>query len=181
MIDPVVGYWIVIGVALLLAGAAVHKLRDRQRFTEILVAYRVLPQALAQRSAGLIPCLELAAAALLGWSLRGHPLAALPAISLLVLYALGLSVNLARGRYDLDCGCEWAGGRRPIASWMVWRNALLALALASSLLPWSPRVFTSADGLLLASGLVVAAILYAGIDRLLGEIVPKTLALRGRP
>lgn len=178
MIDPVMGYWIVIGIAFLFVSAGIQKLRDLNHFSGIVVAYRLLPQTLARQVAWLIPCLELAVAMLLlGWSGQ-QPAAALPAATLLILYASGLAINLARGRRDLDCGCVSARGRRPIAAWMVWRNLLLALALGISALPWSPRALSGADLMILACAVTVTATLYAAVDRLLGDIVPTTRASR---
>lgn len=178
MIDPVIGYWIAIAVALLFASAGIQKLRAVEHFTGILVAYRLLPRALASPVAWLIPCLELAASALLLGACGRYPAAVVPAMSLLILYAWGLSVNLARGRRGLDCGCGTAQSRRPIAPWMVWRNLILAVALGISALPWSPRALSGADLLMLVSAVTVTATLYATVDRLLGEVVPRTLALR---
>jgi hypothetical protein len=127
-LDPAFGYLIVGGVALLLAAAAGHKLRNLSLFTEVFAAYRVLPDAWARRCAALIPCIEIAIAASLLWEpLR--PWAAAAAIGLLIAYAAALGLNLMRGRRELDCGCGTSGNRRPIAAWMVWRNPLLALAL----------------------------------------------------
>jgi len=176
MIDRLLGYWIEIGIALLFATAGIQKLRDLRRFAEVLAAYRVLPPALARPLAGLIPCLELATAVMLVGAARAHRVT-LPAMALLILYALGLGINLARGRRDLDCGCTWAKDR-PIAAWMVWRNLILAALLAITWLPWSSRGLSGADLMVLAGGLTVMAILYAAIDRLLGEVMPRTLALR---
>jgi hypothetical protein len=177
MLDPAIGYLLIIGGALLLAAAGVHKLRDLGRFTEVFIAYRVLPAAAARRAAGLIPVLELAVAfALLVSPSRRWPIAA--AIGLLLAYAAGLALNLARGRLELDCGCSTLGGRRPIAAWMVWRNLGLACALGAALGPWALRPLGGTDLLTIAGGVAAAAILYAAIDRLLGDVAPRALTLR---
>ena len=179
-LDPAFGYLIVAGVALLLAAAGGHKLRNLSLFTEVFAAYRVLPDAWARRSAALIPCVEIAVAASLLWE-PSRPWAAAAAMGLLIAYAAGLGLNLMRGRRELDCGCGTSGNRRPIAAWMVWRNLLLALALGITLLPWAARPLSASDLLTVLGGLAVAAALYAAIDQLLGEVAPKALRLRGRP
>ena len=178
MLDPAFGYLVIGGIALLFASAGAHKLRGLARFTEIFAAYRVLPGALARGVAWFIPCLELGIAAALLWE-PSRRTAVASAIAVLIAYASGLAVNLLRGRRDLDCGCGGAHDRRAIAAWMVWRNLFLAAALGIAALPWSPRPFNLSDLPTVLGGLIVGAALYAAVDRLLGDIAPKALLLRG--
>jgi Methylamine utilisation protein MauE len=179
-LDPAFGYLIVGGVALLLAVAGAHKLRNLSLFTEVFAAYRVLPEAWARRFAAFIPCIEIAIAASLLWE-PWRPSAAAAALGLLLAYAAALGLNLLRGRRELDCGCGPAGNRRPIAAWMVWRNLCVALALGIAVLPWAARPLSAADLLTVMGGLAVAAVLYAAVDQLLGEVAPKALRLHGGP
>ncbi len=179
-IDPTVGYLIVFGVALLFALAGSHKLRNLAVFTEVFCAYRVLPEPLARRSARLIPAAELAIALTLPWQ-ACRPWALMAAAGLIIAYASGIALNIARGRRDLDCGCGAGGHRRAIAPWMVWRNLLLAFALGIAALPWIARPLSGLDALTLIGGLAAAAMLYAAIDRLLGDVAPKAIASMGRP
>jgi uncharacterized membrane protein len=177
LLDPVFGYLIVTTAALLLAAAGVHKLRTLAQFAQILEAYRVLPSAVARRMAWLVPCLELSVA--LGLLVeRSRRAAVLAAIGILIAYAAAIALNLARGRRDLDCGCGAARDRRSIAPWMVWRNLLLASGLGLCALPWSARRLDLSDFLTLAGGLAVCVMLYSAIDRLLGEVAPRTQAMR---
>jgi hypothetical protein len=181
MLDPAFGYVIVLGIALLFAGAAAQKLRSPAHFAEIFAGYRLLPETAARRLAWLIPCIELGLAASLTLSLAWEPsrrLAVVCAGAVLIAYASGLGVNLLRGRLDLDCGCGAARDRRAISAWMVWRNLLLAAALGIAALPWSPRACGWTDLLTVAAGLISCAILYTAVDRLLGEVAPKALMLR---
>ena len=105
-------------------------------------------------------------------------MAAAGGVALLLSYAAGIGMNLARGRVDLDCGCAGFTDRRPIAAWMVWRNLLLSLLLASTLLPWSVRPLTGTDAVTIVGGVLAATVLYAALDRLLGQVMPRTAALR---
>ena len=105
--------------------------------------------------------------------------AALAASGLLLVYAAGMALNLARHRRDLDCGCAAAGRRRPIAAWMVWRNLLLALASTAAALPWIRRPLVGEDLLTVAAGAAAVVALYAAVDRLLGEVAPRAALLRG--
>jgi hypothetical protein len=177
LLDPAFGYLIIASIALLFATAGVHKLQDLAHFTEVFAAYRVLPNALGRRLAWVIPCLELGVAVTLIWE-PSRRMAVMPAIAVLIAYASGLGVNLLRGRRDLDCGCGAVRERRPVAAWMVWRNLLLAAALGVAALPWSPRPFDLTDFVTVMGGLTVCATLYVAVDRLLGDIAPRTMILR---
>jgi hypothetical protein len=167
MIDPAVGALLAGAFALLFASAALHKLLDPGHFAAAFRAYDVVPTAFAW-IARLVPLLELAiAAALLAAGSRKGAAAA--GAALLVTYAAAIAVNLGRGRRNLDCGCGGPSERRPIGTWMVWRNLLLAALLGSLLLPSAPRPLTSADALTIGAGTAVAALLYMSLDLLLAQ------------
>jgi hypothetical protein len=179
VLDPTFGYLICIGMTLLFAAAGWHKLRSLEGFTEVFVAYRVLPEGWGRRVAWLIPCLELAIAAALPWEMtRRWALTA--AVGLLIAYAAALGLNLARGRRELDCGCGTIGSRRSIAGWMVWRNLAIATIAAIAALPWVWRPLNGADALTVVGGLAAIAALYVAVDQLLGEISPKSVRMGGR-
>jgi hypothetical protein len=177
-LDPALGHSITLAYALLFAAAAVHKLRDLPRFTAIFAAYRLLPGFLARRAAWLIPCVELGVAIGLPLSAGGRPQAVLAGAGVLIAYAAGVGLNLARGRRDLDCGCVTARSRRSIAPWMVSRNLILALVLGFAAGPWSSRPVEGADFLTVPGAVAAAALLYAAVDRLLGDVMPRTIAFR---
>jgi hypothetical protein len=177
LLDPVFGYLVVTGIALLFATAGSHKLRGLSHFAEIVAAYRVLPPALARRIAWLVPCLELTIALALIWEPSRRP-AVVAASGILIAYATAMAVNLVRGRRDLDCGCGTARARRPVAAWMIWRNSSLAAALGLAALPWSSRQLELPDFLTVMGGLAAGVMLYLAIDRLLGEVAPRAQTMR---
>lgn len=167
-LDPAVACLIVACAGLLFLIAAIHKLRDLRRFSEVFAAYRLLPgpMPLARRVAPAVPALELAAAVgLLFDNLR------VPAlwigIALMLIYGAGIAINLARGRRDLDCGCAGPYDRRPIAAWMIWRNIGIAIVLAGALLPWSERPLVLTDAVTVGFGTACCALVYLCLDRLL--------------
>ena len=180
MLDPSPGILLVAALVLLFASAAWHKARALTEFTAVFVAYRMLPAAIGRRVAWLVPALEFAVAAGLPWA-WSRPAAAIAGSALLIAYAGGIALNLARGRRDLDCGCAGPGDRRPIAGWMVGRNLLLIAALGLAAMPWSPRALIAVDALTIAGGLAVAVFLYTALDRLLGQVMPRAAALKGAP
>jgi hypothetical protein len=169
MIDPAVGALLAGAFALLFASAAFHKLLDLGRFAAAFRAYEVVPPALGV-VAPLVPLLELAIA---GALLPAHSRSAAAAAgaALLLAYAAAIAINLGRGR-DLDCGCGGARERRPIRTWMVWRNAVLAALLAALLLPWTQRPLGVADALTIGAGTAVAALLYMCVEVLFGGATP---------
>ena len=165
-IDPAVAYLLIASTALLFLVAAVHKLRDLQRFREVFAAYRLLPLAGGRRLAPAVPALELAVAVgLLFENLR--MMALWTGVAPLLAYATGIEVNLLRGRRDLDCGCGGPDQRRPIAAWMVWRNIGIAIFLAAASLPWSDRHLVLTDGVTVGFGTACCALVYLCLDRLL--------------
>lgn len=151
--DPVATLIVRYVLALLFAGAALHKLRDRRRFDGIVLDYRLAPPRLALRVARLLPLFELLVAGCLvaAWS-PAFPAAAL----LLAGYGLAIAINLARGRREIHCGCS--GLPQPLSLWLVARNAVLAAAALSLLLPAGTHL-GALDAMTLAALATVAVLL----------------------
>jgi hypothetical protein len=179
MIDPDIGRLITAGVGLLFASAAWHKWRSIGEFTAVLRAYRLLPERAAGAAAVGIAALELLLAFALAVATPA-PWPSLAAAAVLLGYGAAIGINLRRHRLDLDCGCAARHARRPIARWMVARNVLIAAAVACCALPWNPRPLALTDLVTVGAGLAIAALLYAAIDRLLGDVLPRAALLRGR-
>lgn len=172
MLDPVISTLIALGGAALFAWAAVHKLRAREVFAATLGEYRLLPQGLVGPAAVGIGALELAAAACLLWPTT-RAIGGAAGAALFVTYAVAIAINLARGRHDLDCGCGLQP--RAIGAWMVVRNVVIAALLAVLLLPGSGRALGFADFATIGAALIVAALLYASLELLMGRAVPRDL------
>jgi len=176
MLDPAIGLLLTGAFALLFASAASHKVRDLPVFAEVFRAYRLLPERL--NLAWLVPLTE--AAVVVGLLVPAtRMLAAGLGAALLLVYALAMGINLARGRRELSCGCGGPSERRPIAAWMVVRNVLLAAALLLSSLPWGLRPLQAVDFLTAGAGVAVVALIYMSLDRLLGRIAPRTAQWQG--
>jgi uncharacterized membrane protein len=177
MLDPAVGLLMVATVALLFGSAGVHKLRDLRQFDEIFAAYGVVPWISRWHLSWLVPVLELGVTA--GLLIDASRLyAVVVGITLLLAYASAIGINLRRGRRDLACGCGGPDERRPIAPWMVWRNVVLALGLATTLVPWTERPLGFTDGVTVTFGLLTLALIYLCIDQLMGY-VQRAAHLRG--
>jgi hypothetical protein len=169
VLDPAVGLLLGATFALLFGSAAVHKLRDLRRFGEIFSAYGVVPVVSRWRLSWLVPVLELGVA--VGVLVDASRLYAVAVgIVLLLMYAAAIGINLRRGRRDLACGCGGPDERRPIAAWMVWRNVVLSLGLASTLAPWAVRPLGFTDAVTVTFGLLTLALIYLCVDQLMGYV-----------
>ncbi|MFI5715468.1 MauE/DoxX family redox-associated membrane protein [Nocardia sp. NPDC051750] len=153
-----------VGTVLVIAG--VPKVADRARTERSVRGYRLLPDPLVPVVAAALPWAEivLGAALVLGLVPR---VAGFAAAALFVVFFLALTVNLLRGRRDLDCGCfAFAAGKDEIAR-IGWWHALRAAgpAVAAVLVAVAP-VLTVAEraagaGIGVFAVAVVAVGLYA--------------------
>lgn len=122
-----------LALGILFATAALAKLRKRRDFYAAVLAYQLLPPAWAMNMAVILPWAEAAIAIGL---ILGINAASAAAAGLLLVYALAMAVNLARGRRDLDCAC----GSKPqaLSIWLVIRNIILAGAALALLFIGGP-------------------------------------------
>lgn len=177
MIDPAAGLALRGALGLLLVSSAVHKLRDPAGFREALAGYALVPTPALAPAAALVVAAELSIGGCL-WLPGAGALPALAAATLLGVYTSAIALNLARGRRDIDCGCAAPGARRPLGTGLVVRNVgLVALALAAAL-PVLGRAFTWVDGVTVAGGIGVAALLYLAGDGLLARAADFSVAPR---
>lgn len=156
-------------LALLLGLSGLQKIRRFDAFRSVLAQYEVFPSALSTPAAALVVAAELVVPVLCFMSV----VAALGlAAALLSGYAIGIAINLLRGRTHIDCGCSVTAQTDQRIHWaMVWRNAvlvcgaLLGMALLdhSSLAPsghWLEMVS-------LVASVGVLAMLYVSFDHAL--------------
>jgi len=153
---------------LLLLLSAGSKLRDTAEFERVLGAYEILPSPLLRPTALLLPLLELGLAA--GLLLRvGDTISAWLGAGLLVVFALAIGINLARGRSEIDCGCHWGTGDGGIARWMVARNVLVALLLVLSTIGVQAQPLGAAEIWTIVSASLVFLSLYHTLPLLMGS------------
>lgn len=162
--------WVVVasilGGTLLLAG--IPKVRDRDGLLTVVKGYRLLPAGAERAVATVLPYAEVLVGALLILGI-GEPWPALAAALLFLAFTTGLTVNLARGRRDLDCGCFAFGDHEvPRIGWFHAARAAsfaagaLVLALAGSVSVTVPeRLAAVAGGLLVVLAVVVVAQIHA--------------------
>ncbi len=178
MLDPVLVIASSTALAALLASAASHKLRDLRAFSAIVRASQVLPSAWAPASTVSLALAELALAlALLTPAWRS--LAALGVVLLMVLYASAISLNLWRGRRDIDCGCSGPGAAQPLRPVLLLRNLIIALLAGLAALPMGERALGALDIFVVIAAAAVALLIHVAVDGLLAN-QPRLAKLTGR-
>lgn len=170
-IDPLIAKAIALGLGLMFALGAFHKLSTMDQFKVIISEYQLLPAWLAASAAWMIASVESALA--VGWIfLPTQWLVPAASVALLLTYTMAIGVNLARGRIHISCGCSFSGrddSDQQLSSGLLGRNAVLvALALVTTL-PAIERDFTFGDYWLLAAALLASTLLYAAGNQLLSN------------
>lgn len=143
---------VIIAVALLFfsylfISSGFQKARQQPYQQQVINQYRLLPQRWSPLLARWLPVIEISAGvALLIPGLRY--LAMMLVVALLVVYSLAITINITRGRTDIDCGCSGSMNTQTISAWMLLRNSFLlivALFLLSTdlvlALSWLEAVF----------------------------------------
>lgn len=128
--------------AALLLWAGLAKVGDRQGSILAVDAYDVLPAALVEPVAILLPWAEIAVGALLVLGLFVR-VAGLGTAALTVAFIAGMSQAKARG-LAIDCGCFGGGGPGEGVSWWDIVRDVPMLA-AGAYLAWRPRGPLSLD------------------------------------
>ena len=173
-------------LALLLAGAALHKLiahARAQRAAGDLLKRSWRSAGIAAAAAALV---EGVAALCLG-NAASRRFGALLATALWAVY-LGLLVRaIIQGRRDVDCGCSFGQAHRPLGRWQVLRTVgLCLLATAVAALAHDPGISGAASAAapslaeLTSAALAPFALLalYAALDHSLGLVPLRAGALR---
>ncbi|HEX7382037.1 MAG TPA: MauE/DoxX family redox-associated membrane protein [Nevskiaceae bacterium] len=112
--------------AILLLGAF-DKLRDFHAFESAIAGYQLLPAVMHRPFAATFVAAEaLGGVLLLSWS--GSVAGAGLGMITLVIAMAGLTINLLRGRTDIDCGCGGVSGSATgLSWWLVVRNSVLCV------------------------------------------------------
>lgn len=177
MIDPVINGILEASLALIFLASGIEKIRDFAWFTEAVRQYRLVPDSVLSPVAFAVPAAELAFAAGLLYP-PSRSLAAAGAIALLLLFALAIGINLARGRREIDCGC-WgpAAQRSEISGWLVVRNIALALPAGLLLMPDAARAVHWIDFATIGFATIAVLFLFGVFNRLIAN-APKLSNLR---
>jgi uncharacterized membrane protein YphA (DoxX/SURF4 family) len=178
-LDPSIDWMLRIVLAATFAMASFHKLRDMDRFREILISYRLPLGSGTPLLAKAIPVFELIVAISL-IVIPGY-ISGAAALCLLLAYSSAIALNLQRGRTDLDCGCSGPAHRQPIGLGLLLRNALLAAMAALTMLPTSARMQVWLDAIPILLGAFVSITLFAGFEAALRNRAMQEDLVAGSP
>jgi hypothetical protein len=166
-VDPAFPLLAVLLLAVVFGTAAGAKFHDLAAFQAVVEQYRLLPDRLVPLFARALPVVELGAAVGLLWPTSRAASAAV-LIVLLVVFAVAMAVNLARGRSDIDCGC-FIGARKQRISWpLVLRNLALAGLGLTLLAEPTGRALMPLDGVTILTAAASLLLLHEALNRLFG-------------
>jgi uncharacterized membrane protein YphA (DoxX/SURF4 family) len=170
-IDPAVALIFRLVLALVFASAVFHKLAKPMSFRTVVSNYRLLPDVLVTLSAAGLVVLEGLTVIALVVPVTAS-LGTWIACGLLLIYTVAITINLARGRTQIDCGCMGSFRSQDtqgheLSRWLLVRNlSLLALALAASL-PEDQRSLIGWDSVTIVFAVTALGMVYAAMNHLL--------------
>lgn len=168
MIDPVIGGILEADLALIFLAGAVQKLRDPAWFVRAVRGYDLIPRKMSAPFAFVVALIELLCGIGVLWTPTRY-LAAGGMLALLLLFSAAVTVNLARGRRDLDCGCfgPAATSSAGLSAWIVPRNLVLATMAAALWLPVGVRPVVWIDYVTLGFATVASLLVFTVVNRLI--------------
>ena len=168
MVDPVLHWMIGCCLVALWGVAFLGKWREMESFRQALRAYRLLPESLVPMVGWSLAGLELCVAIALLVP-RSQPLAAMMSALLLIVYALAMGLNLARGRSHFDCGCNPVT-KQTVSWFLVWRNSGLAILSLALFLPIAYRDWGLADLLITSLVSIFICLAYFLIPQIISNM-----------
>jgi hypothetical protein len=158
-IDPTFELSIRIFLGGLFTLSCLHKATDLPRFCAVIRSYF---RTFTAPGSFAINCLAFGiifaemGIAFAAISMQSSWLIGYMATILLLIYTLGMGINILRGNRLLDCGCSW-GSETPVSGWMIIRNLVLMAASGVLLLPAAARQLTAME---ITSSVALALCLY---------------------
>ena len=146
--------------------AGIHKINRANGafYSDLLVEYGLKNKPLASALSYLIGWLEI----VIGLSIMfapSRPYAAVAALSMLVIYLLGMLRQLYIGRVDLNCGCAGPDTQIKIGPALIVRNTILAAASLICLLPGIPLL--NGTGFIVVMSAAFLIIVYSSSEKLI--------------
>lgn len=167
--DPVITAIISFCLSLLFAVAVIHKLRAPAVFRAAMDEYQLLPAAVSGLASFILMAAEAVAAVMV----------LIPAartggfvimLTLLLVYSTGISINLLRGRRDIDCGCNGPADKQLLSWWLVIRNLFFAGLAVAAMQPATGRVLNWLDFMTVLFAVLVATGLYQSLKQILARL-----------
>jgi len=164
-LDPAVGWTLRLFLVALFARSLYGKLRAPSEFAAAVRGYALLPDRLAPLAAAGLLAVELMIVSLLLIPAFA-PTAAVTAAGLLVVYAIAIAINLARGRRDIDCGCAGPLRRQSLHELLIGRNFVYAMMATAAAFPLAPRDLGGIDAATVTLAFIALTTLASALDGL---------------
>ncbi|MBS0327997.1 MAG: methylamine utilization protein MauE [Proteobacteria bacterium] len=171
MLDPVVGGLLEADLALIFLAGAVQKARHPAWFGRAVREYDLLAPWAAAPVAIVVTLAEFGCALGVLWA-PARTLAAGGMVTLLLVFSAAVTINLARGRRDLECGC-WGPAEASgagLSGWIVVRNVAVAAMAAALWLPVSPRPVVWLDYVTIGFATVASLLVLTAVNRLIAAV-----------
>jgi hypothetical protein len=173
--DPLVQIILSLGFGCLFAVSGISKFLNRESFESVLRGYDLLLEKTVPFSAVLVAGFELCLGFL--WlSLNGGSFVAIGSASLLLTYAVVITINLVRGRNYIDCGCGFSSLRSDLKKspsglsfYLVLRNVILICFAFLTLVPVFERMFNVLDYFIIVFSLICSLLFYGAMGQLLAN------------
>jgi hypothetical protein len=173
--DPLVQIILSLGFGCLFTMSGISKFLNRESFESVLRGYDLLPEKTVPFGAVLVAGFELGLG-FLWFSLIGGSFVVVGSALLLLTYALVITINLARGRSYIDCGCSFSSlrtdhNRTPsgLSFYLVFRNVVLMCFALLTLVPVFERIFNVLDYFIMVFSLMCSLLFYGAMSQLLAN------------
>ena len=157
--------------ALLLLASGLHKVIRRDRAEAVVREFAGVPTRFAPFAVAAVALAELLACLLL-WTPWYRAAGGALAVLIWGGYLALILRAIAQGRRDVDCGCTFGAGRRPLGAFQVARNAVLtgtALLVAAGSAGGVAGPVVAAQ--ILAALVLVAS--YGALDQVMALTAPR--------
>lgn len=132
-------YFLRIFISTIFFSTSLNKIFNFTEHIVILKEYKLFPNKHIKAFALTGVCVELIGALLF---IIGYVSGALILLMLLMLFSLGIILNLVRGRKHIDCGCGGLLGEKQISWQLVFRNIFFALIIVFCMNEWKYELLT---------------------------------------
>jgi hypothetical protein len=144
--------------------AAMHKMRNFHHFSTQLIRYRLVARSLIPTFSMVLILIEVSLVFTLLVASWRYP--SLIAAAVLAVYTVAMSINLVRGRNDLDCGCTGPAHFPQTIGWaLVIRNTVLVIFALATALPMTSRALSIQDISTIVLASIAVMFLYASIEQ----------------
>ncbi|MFJ8516171.1 MauE/DoxX family redox-associated membrane protein [Lysinibacillus xylanilyticus] len=119
--------------ALIFLTSSISKIKNYEDHVFSIIEYKIIPTKYVRKYAVIDITLEilLGLAFLIGMYIK---YAFVGSTLILAIYTIVISINVIKGRTDIDCGCGGIVGAHKLSWMLVYRNLILIIVLVVSLL-----------------------------------------------